>query len=217
MLGKFGLLSIDRVIATKLVPVANTQTKLIGSKNVKQCNVYSCTCTKCGMQYEYTDMDFRIEYKMRQSGRMGYIANAICKSCCDKFYITSFEWEGIKICNKYNLDYRIRVEKEGCTGINGGNLQFDLEILQGSKTKALVEFNGRQHYIPVYGRYSFEEQSLNDQRKRDYCKSNNIQLIEVPYTCSTCYSVEEYLYKAGVLGDILKEPDDIQLQELEYN
>lgn len=48
-----------------------------------------------------------------------------------------------------------------------------------------IEYNGEQHYIPVEhfgGKTKFQKQILRDTNVRNYCKENNITLIEIPYT-----------------------------------
>lgn len=52
-----------------------------------------------------------------------------------------------------------------------------------------IEYQGRQHYEPVdfagkgeeWALEQFELTKIKDQIKRDYCKKNNIKLIEIPY------------------------------------
>lgn len=44
-----------------------------------------------------------------------------------------------------------------------------------------VEFDGRQHFEPVFGQDSFEKTQLHDQIKNDYCEHNDIKLIRIPY------------------------------------
>lgn len=52
-----------------------------------------------------------------------------------------------------------------------------------------IEYQGRQHYEPVdfagkgeeWALEQFKVNQIKDQIKRDYCKSNNIKLIEIPY------------------------------------
>lgn len=46
-----------------------------------------------------------------------------------------------------------------------------------------IEAQGSQHYINNGWKDSkeFEEQQIRDQIKRDYCKKNNIELLEIPY------------------------------------
>ena len=43
-----------------------------------------------------------------------------------------------------------------------------------------IEYQGHYHYDPTDAYYSLQGQD-NDNRKRIYCKSNNIKLIEIPY------------------------------------
>lgn len=51
----------------------------------------------------------------------------------------------------------------------------------------IIEYNGIQHYLPVEhfgGKLRLEKQQVRDQYLRDYCKCNNIRLLEIPYTLS---------------------------------
>ena len=48
-----------------------------------------------------------------------------------------------------------------------------------------IEYQGQQHYEPMRFTNSmekFEQNQKNDNKKREYCKNNNIKLIEIPYT-----------------------------------
>ena len=49
-----------------------------------------------------------------------------------------------------------------------------------------IEYNGEQHYEDVDyffdEDFTFEDQQIRDQTLRDYCRKNNIQLLEIPYT-----------------------------------
>ena len=47
-----------------------------------------------------------------------------------------------------------------------------------------VEYNGKQHYIPQEGfggEVKFQQQVIRDQFLRDYCKEQNINLVEISY------------------------------------
>ena len=47
-----------------------------------------------------------------------------------------------------------------------------------------IEYQGEQHYRPIEyfgGEESFYLQQKHDQIKRNYCKHNNIKLLEIPY------------------------------------
>lgn len=52
------------------------------------------------------------------------------------------------------------------------------------KYNLFIEYNGMQHYIPVKhfgGELKFYHQQQRDQYVRDYCKDNNIKLLEIKY------------------------------------
>lgn len=63
-------------------------------------------------------------------------------------------------------------------------LKFDFQItIEGQNI--LVEYQGQQHYYAVDhfgGQTKFEQQKLNDNKKRKYCVEKGIPLIEIPYT-----------------------------------
>lgn len=71
-------------------------------------------------------------------------------------------------------------------GLGNGRkkLRFDFFV---PMLKTCIEFQGKQHYFPEasFGNVSsdFEALQERDQRKRDWCKGNNIKLIEVRYDC----------------------------------
>lgn len=59
-----------------------------------------------------------------------------------------------------------------------------------------IEYNGQQHYKPVErfgGKLKFEKQQKRDEFVRNYCKENNIKLIEIDYTNNTINSIKSYL------------------------
>ena len=74
-------------------------------------------------------------------------------------------------------------------------LPFDFYL---SEYNILIEFDGKQHYIPVnfYGCSDEQAQKIhlelikNDKIKNKYCDDNNIHLIRIPYTIK---NVEKYL------------------------
>jgi len=48
-----------------------------------------------------------------------------------------------------------------------------------------IEYDGRQHFIPIErfgGEKEFKKNQLRDNIKDDYCKENNINLLRIPYT-----------------------------------
>ena len=59
-----------------------------------------------------------------------------------------------------------------------------------------IEYNGIQHYIPQKyfgGQISFEHQQKRDDYVRNYCKTNNIKLLEIKYNDNIQNKLQEIL------------------------
>jgi hypothetical protein len=75
---------------------------------------------------------------------------------------------------------------DGCRGVRQ-MLPFDFYL---PNHNTLIEFDGKQHYIPVnfFGCSDKQAQKthleliFNDNIKEKYCIENNIRLIRIPYT-----------------------------------
>ena len=68
--------------------------------------------------------------------------------------------------------------------------------------KLAYEFQGPQHFSenPMFhkrGKIDLDSQQTRDQKKRDVCKREDIDLIEVPYTCDL------FLYKKQITREKL--------------
>jgi len=83
-----------------------------------------------------------------------------------------------------NKEYQSEYSFEDCKYKKPLPFDFYLEF-----SNCCIEFQGRQHYMPVnFGGSSkevskilFEEQQIKDKIKEKYCKENNILLIKIPY------------------------------------
>ena len=61
-------------------------------------------------------------------------------------------------------------------------LPFDFAIFnENNQIEMLIEFDGRQHFEPIYGKESFEKCILHDKIKNEYCKKNKITLLRIHY------------------------------------
>ena len=63
------------------------------------------------------------------------------------------------------------------------NQPFDFYFMYNNQ-EYCIEYQGQQHFYSVDwfgGEEKFKSQQINDQRKRDFCKLNNIELIEISY------------------------------------
>ncbi len=80
-----------------------------------------------------------------------------------------------------NIQYKEQFKIKECKNIRP--LPFDFAIFKNNKLLFLIEYQGQQHYVKsdLFGEYSFRQTKINDSIKRQYCKSNNIELLEIPY------------------------------------
>ena len=75
---------------------------------------------------------------------------------------------------------------------------FDFAVYKNEKLLCLIECQGQQHYKPVEyfgGEEQFEKQQIHDNKKREYAKSINAELIEIPYTVESYDDVKNKLIK----------------------
>ena len=66
----------------------------------------------------------------------------------------------------------------------GRRFRVDFYIEYNNK-KYIIEYNGTQHYRSIEhfsGELQFNIQKLRDQQLRDYCKENNVKLLEIKYS-----------------------------------
>lgn len=67
---------------------------------------------------------------------------------------------------------------------NKSRLRFDFAVFKNNKLKALIEFDGRQHFHPVDyfgGDVYFNRLKMSDEAKTNYALKNKIKLIRIPY------------------------------------
>lgn len=79
----------------------------------------------------------------------------------------------------YNIEYIAQYRFDDCRHIKP--LPFDFYLPHNN---ICIEYQGEQHYRPVEffgGDEEFLIRKLRDEIKRDYCKTRNIILVEVPY------------------------------------
>jgi hypothetical protein len=73
-----------------------------------------------------------------------------------------------------------------CLSPKGYRIKFDFAVISSTdNVKYLIEVNGPQHYQPFEffgGEERFKYQQEIDNIKREYCRINNITLVEIPYT-----------------------------------
>lgn len=86
-----------------------------------------------------------------------------------------------------SLPYDKQYTFEDLIGINGGLLRFDSVVFsdkEKSKLKMIIEYDGKQHFECIKGwqtEEQFKLQQYHDKLKNEYCKTNNIKLLRIPY------------------------------------
>lgn len=105
----------------------------------------------------------------------------------------SYQKQGCPVCNESKGEKAVRqvlcdlgvvfTEQHTLLGCRyKKKLPFDFAILKEGKTY-LIEFNGIQHYEKTSGgwKVDFAYQVLRDRIKREYCETNGIPLLVIPY------------------------------------
>lgn len=86
----------------------------------------------------------------------------------------------------YNIKYTQEYTFEQLKGLNNGKLRFDFYL---PDFNTCIEYQGEQHYKPcsfgssdsTNAMKTFISTIKHDEIKKQYCKNNNIKLIEIPY------------------------------------
>lgn len=104
-----------------------------------------------------------------------------------EFYIS-------EILNKYNIKFEKEKKFKNCLSFKKYPLRFDFYL---NDYNILIEFQGMHHYKPVNKYYRAKKVHLqtviNDNIKKEFCKNNNIYLIEISYL--DIKNIEEILKK----------------------
>lgn len=120
-------------------------------------------CGCCGENVFYTSYSNYIRHEVNR-----------CKYC------SSVESLGEKtvrlVLEKININFIQEKRFEDCKNIR--SLPFDFYI---PSLNLIIEYDGEQHYYPVFGEESFQNTQKNDLIKNDYCAKNGILLLRIPY------------------------------------
>ena len=94
--------------------------------------------------------------------------------------------------DKNNIMYESQKVFKNCCNIN--TLPFDFYL---PDYNVVIEYQGEQHYKPIDyfgGEKNFKMQQKRDNIKREYCKNNNIRLLEIPYYDSVEEKLNNFLF-----------------------
>lgn len=140
---------------------------------------------------EYKGADERFDVKCRRCETVWGVYLHTSMKCpkCDHYYI------GEKMTAEYlesvNIDFIPQFKFSDCKNVRP--LLFDFYL---PDKNICIEYNGMQHYQPCSkfgGEKTFKKQIERDKIKREYCESNGIKLIEIPYIYDTKDKIKQYL------------------------
>ena len=133
-------------------------------KSINENPYWKVRCNNCGKEYSISG-----EVLKRQT------------SCgCIK---SPGETKITELLLKNNISFVPQKTFEGLVRKNNNKLRFDFAIYTDKTLSHLIEMQGIQHYYNVF---NIPEEEYNyrislDERKRQWCKQNNIPLIEIRY------------------------------------
>lgn len=129
--------------------------------------IWYCDCLKCGGHKEVP---------------IGLLTSGRTSSCgCIKKSLGETKIE--EILTENDIIFKEQFSFDDCLSDKNYKLFFDFAIFEDDKLKYLIEYQGIQHYQEsIFSKYeSLQERQNRDNIKREYCKSHNIKLIEIPY------------------------------------
>lgn len=142
-------------------------------------------------KYDYTLADYKlsnIKVKIicKQHGEFLQLPNRhLSGDGCPKCKLSKNELKIAKILDEYNLDYECQATFETCK--NKRKLPFDFKIIK-NKRIYLIEYNGEHHYElvnfssnEIKSKKKYNQTKINDEIKQNWCKTNDIFLLIIPY------------------------------------
>ena len=109
------------------------------------------------------------------------------KTCSGKEHIASGEYQ-VRECLK---EMNIKFDHNTSYIVKDVNLLlWDFVLYKDNKVEGFIEYDGKQHYMPIcFGGISIEQAKENliscqkrDKIKNDFCKEHNYPLLRIPYT-----------------------------------
>lgn len=135
---------------------------------------------------DYNGSEFPIKCKCKLCGHIwspisrSLKNNEGCPNCC----ISKGELKVKQFLEHNQIDFIAQKTFEDCK--YKSKLKFDFYVPQ---SKLAIEYDGEQHFKPVdfankghqWANNLFEQNTIKDNIKNDYCKKHNIKLLRIPY------------------------------------
>lgn len=135
---------------------------------------------------KYKGKDEKIKFKHKKCGRIfkkspsKFLDGQLCTHCAS----SKGEDKISEILFNYNIKYDTQIKFDDLRGKKKQYYKYDVGIFEKDKLKCLIEYHGIQHYEPIEhfgGEKDYIERTRIDKIKEEYCKTNNIPLIIIPY------------------------------------
>ena len=141
---------------------------ITGDKDQCGAYIWHCKCSNCG---GFKDVSIT-------SLKQGHTKSCGCIS-------SSYGEAKIKqLLQEHDISFIEQYKFDDCVSNKNYKLRFDFAIFKGPKLHCLIEFQGIQHYQPsdkFDDHETLKERQQRDEIKRNYCKTNNITLVEISY------------------------------------
>lgn len=179
-------------------------------------------CWSCGGSKKLTTDEFLIKAKKVHGDKYDYTLTVYGKNTSDKVIIICkkhglfpqtpdchLQGGGCSLCKNKNegivwqfltdnnIDFMYQYNVK--LPINKRQSKIDFYIIS---LNLFIEYNGDQHYEPVtfggsnleLAKKAFKKRQIRDHQLRDYCKTNNINLLEIDGRTFKGKKLEKYLY-----------------------
>ena len=123
--------------------------------------------------------------------------------------MSKYENKIMELLKKAKLTfYREKTFKD----LKKGLFRFDFYIQNYNGRPVIIEVDGEQHFLPIYGRQAFLKGQEHDRQKNSYCLANNLLLYRIPYweipnlKLASEIFTEDHLVKTRWHNDNLRPP-----------
>lgn len=97
-----------------------------------------------------------------------------CKTCSQKESVGELRIKNFLL--EHNIQFEQEKRFDGCR--DQKSLPFDFYL---PTHRTCVEFDGKQHFVDIYGKDTLLQTQKHDCIKNKYCEENSIILIRIPY------------------------------------
>lgn len=84
-----------------------------------------------------------------------------------------------ELLDQYKVKYTSEHRIPNCK--NKRPLPFDFAIWKEEDIICLLEYQGEQHFFPIWGKTNLSKTQENDSIKKRFCKESEIKLVEINY------------------------------------